>query len=110
MIFQHVTRWGQGENPDRYKWHNYSVRNQRFRLVQGKLYDMENDPSQLEEVTKQFPEQVEKMKSAYSKFWDEVRPLMIHEDAKGPEEPPYHVDYFKQEKAEGIHLWEKSYQ
>ena len=110
MIFQHVTRWGQGENPDRYKWHNYSVRNQRFRLVQGKLYDMENDPSQLQEVTKQFPEQVEKMKSAYSKFWDEVRPLMIHEDAKGPEEPPYHVDYFKQEKEKGIHLWEKSYQ
>lgn len=105
LHFQHVTRWNLNANPDDYKWKNYSVRNQRFRYVQGVLYDMENDPNQLKDVTAEFPEVVESMTKAYEKFWDEVRPLMINETVPLAEEKPYHVDYNAQKQGAGIPLW-----
>ena len=52
FLFQHVTRWPYEANPDQYKWQKYSVRSQRFRLVEGVLYDMENDPEQNVDVTR----------------------------------------------------------
>ncbi|MDB9742077.1 sulfatase-like hydrolase/transferase [Akkermansiaceae bacterium] len=94
--FQQVTRWPKGRSPDDFKWKRYSVRNERFRLVEGILYDMENNPDQTIDVTAQHPELVSKMKSAYEKFWDDSRPLMINEDMPLAEKKPYHVDYKKQ--------------
>jgi arylsulfatase A-like enzyme len=103
--FQHVTRWNLGANPDAFKWKNYSVRNQRFRLVEGVLYDMENDPEQTKDVTKDHPELVAKMKQAYGKFWDEARPLMINDGVPLAKEKPYHVDYHSQKNDTGIPEW-----
>ncbi|MFD2275087.1 arylsulfatase [Rubritalea spongiae] len=105
--FQHVTRWDRGADPDKFKWKNYSVRNQRFRLVEGVLYDMENDPEQTKEVTAEFPEVVTEMKKAYEKFWEEARPLMINEDVPMAKEKPFHVDYNTQKLNEGIPMWEE---
>ncbi|MDQ8183586.1 arylsulfatase [Pelagicoccus sp. SDUM812005] len=104
-LFQHVTRWNHGDNPDNWKWKRYSVRNQRFRLVEGVLYDMENDPEQNVDATAQFPEVVSEMKQAYERFWDESRPLMINENAPLAEEKPFHVDYYAQESSSGIPDW-----
>lgn len=105
--FQHVTRWNHGVNPDDFKWKSYSVRNQRFRLVAGVLYDMENDPSQNEDVTDQYPELVTEMKKAYEKFWDDSRPLMINDGVPLAEEKPYHVNYNEQKATTGIPQWEE---
>ncbi len=107
FLFQHVTRWGYKANPDHYKWGQYSVRNQRFRLVKGVLYDMENDPNQNVDVTAEHPELVAKMKEAYSNFWDEVRPLMINDTVELAKEKPYHVEYEHQKKNGGIPKWER---
>ena len=106
-LFEHVTRWPHKANPDDYKWQKYSVRSHRFRLVEDALYDMKNDPRQNQDVSTQFPEIVKRMKNAYEKFWNEARPLMINEDVPLAELRPYHFNYFKQEKAEGIPLWQE---
>ena len=103
--FQHVTRWKLGDDPDHWKWRNYSVRNQRFRLVEGALYDMASDPGQTRDVSAEHPGLVAEMKQAYGAFWDEVRPLMINEDVPLAAEKPYHVDYQAQKERSGIPLW-----
>uniref|UniRef100_UPI0035629474 sulfatase/phosphatase domain-containing protein n=1 Tax=Pontiella sp. TaxID=2837462 RepID=UPI0035629474 len=107
LHFQHVTRWKLGADPDDFKWKTYSVRNQRFRLVEGALYDMENDPGQNRDVAAEYPEVVERMKKAYEKFWDEARPLMINEDVPLAAEKPFHVDYNAQKDSVGIPLWKE---
>lgn len=105
FLFQHVTRWNRGKNPDDFKWKSYSVRNQRFRLVEGILYDMENDPSQTKDVTTEHPELVAEMKKQYEAFWDEVRPLMINDGVPLAKEKPYHIDYKAQQASSGIPKW-----
>lgn len=103
--FQHVTRWDHGADPDKFKWKKYSVRNQRFRLVEGVLYDMESDPNQKRDVTAEHPELVTEMKNAYEKFWDEARPLMINDGVPLAKERPFHVDYRRQKESKGIPVW-----
>ena len=107
FLFQHVTRWGLGADPDKFKWKSYSVRNQRFRLVEGVLYDMVNDPEQTKDVTAEHPELVAEMKAAYEKFWDESRPLMINDGVPLAKEKPYHVEYKAQKASKGIPDWEE---
>ncbi len=107
FLFQHVTRWDLGDDPDKWKWKKYSVRNQRFRLVEGALYDMEKDPGQNTDVAGVHPELVSDMKQAYEKFWDEARPLMINEDVPLAKEKPFHVDYNAQKESTGIPVWKK---
>ncbi|MDF7799076.1 arylsulfatase [Pontiellaceae bacterium B1224] len=106
LHFQHVTRWNRGADPDQFKWKTYSVRNQRFRLVEGALYDMEKDPGQTKDVAAQYPEVVSEMKKAYELFWDTSRPLMINEDVPLAKEKPFHVDYHAQKAGPGIPDWE----
>ncbi|MGJ8650902.1 MAG: arylsulfatase [Opitutaceae bacterium] len=103
--FQHVTRWNLGAEPDNFKWKSYSVRNQRFRLVEGVLYDMEHDPEQTKDVTAEYPEVLSEMKKAYEKFWDEARPLMINDGVPLAKEKPFHVDYNNQKGTTGIPMW-----
>ncbi|WP_309488952.1 arylsulfatase [Oceaniferula flavus] len=104
--FQHVTRWKRGADPDQFKWQNYSVRNQKFRLVEGVLYDMENDLEQTVDVTAKHPELVAEMKKAYEQFWTEARPLMINDGVPLAEEKPFHVDYRAQKASTGIPAWD----
>ncbi|MEO0416160.1 MAG: arylsulfatase [Verrucomicrobiota bacterium] len=106
MLFQHVTRWDYGDDPDDWKWLKYSVRTQRYRLVEGVLYDLEKDPGQKHDVTAQHPELVTSMKQAYEVFWDQSRPLMINDGVPLAEERPYHVEYYAQEESTGIPMWE----
>ena len=104
--FQHVTRWNHGADPNDFKWKNYSVRNQRFRLVMDALYDIEKDPEQNKDVAAEHPEIVSKMKKAYEKFWDESRPLMINDGVPLAKDRPFHVDYNAQKSSTGIPDWQ----
>jgi arylsulfatase len=45
------------------------------------------------------------MQTAYEAWWDEVRPLMINEDAPLDNEPPFIVQYELQQKESGIPDW-----
>lgn len=105
-LFEHVTRWGYGENPDDYQWRDFSVRNQRYRLVEDALFDMETDPGQHHDIAADHPALVQDMKEAYEAFWNEVRPLMINDGAPLAEEKPFHEDYYQQRESIGIPAWE----
>ncbi len=104
-LFEHVTRWGLNENPDDYKWQKFSVRNQRYRLVENELFDMQKDPSQNRDIAADHPEIVNEMKDAYEAFWDEVRPLMINDGVPLSETHPFHEHYHKQNDSTGIPDW-----
>ena len=106
-VFTHVCRWPTGADPDEFQWKNFSVRSQRFRLVEGsKLYDMVADPGQKRNVIGEHPEVAKEMKAAFARYWSEARPLMVNEDAKGPEIPPYHQWHAEQMAAGGIPDWQ----
>ena len=87
-------------------WKSFAVRNQRYRLVGGNLYDMQTDPGQKIDIAKNKPELVKSMRKAYEKFWKEARPLMVNEEAPMSPTRPYHVLHAKQIENGGISNWE----
>ncbi|MGB6043990.1 MAG: arylsulfatase [Pirellulales bacterium] len=95
-LITHVGRWPHGKAKD-YKYVNFSVRSQRFRLVtREQLYDMESDPGQTTNVIERHPEIVAEMMKAYDAWWEEVLPLMVNENS--PLEGPntFHAMFRKQ--------------
>lgn len=105
-LFTHVARWGNNAEPNDFQWKNFAVSNHRFRLVgRDKLYDIINDPGQETNVIGDHPEMVERMLSAYDRFWKETRPRMVNEGVPMSKTRPYHVAYRKQEEEGGIPEW-----
>ncbi|GAB6166073.1 arylsulfatase [Thermostilla marina] len=52
-----------------------AVMTQRWRLVGlKKLYDMQNDPAQQNDVAAEHPDVVARLKAAFSRYWDRVTP------------------------------------
>jgi len=106
FLFTHVARWPKGDNPDDYQWRNFSVRNQRFRLVgQRALYDLDHDPGQKVNVIEQHPEVAERMKEAYQAWWQEIRPRLVNEAVPLAPTRPFHELYRQQLEATGIPEW-----
>ncbi|MDH4202829.1 MAG: arylsulfatase [Phycisphaerae bacterium] len=114
--FFHKGRWGKegmsarkGRSdhvPENSKYTAFAVRNEKWRLVSNKeLYDIDNDPCEKSNLFKAHPEVVQNMVKAYDAWWDEVRPLMINEDASLDREPPFIVQYELQKKTTGIPDW-----
>ncbi len=98
----------QNSNPDNWKYQNYAVRNERFRLVDDKeLYDVINDPGQENNIIAEYPEVMAEMKSAYSEWWESVRPMMVNENVPLATYKPYWVDYQKQLKAGKVDAWKQ---
>jgi len=114
--FFHLGRWGKEGvegwrniktcNPDEAKHQLFAVRDENWRLVNGdELYEIPKDPGENNNVIKQHPEVAGKMMAAYDKWWDEVRPFMVNEDAPLAKEQPYPAAYKKQKSAQGISDW-----
>ena len=114
-FFFHTGRWakaglnskfGQGDpNPDHSKYRSFGVRDEKWRVVNKRLYDLENDPGEKNDVSKQHPEVVDKMVSAFDKWWDEVRPMMVNEDASLDVPKPFRELFKKQQASTGIPKW-----
>ena len=113
--FFHVGRWakagapnsfGKGNpDPDASKYKNFAVRNQKWRLVNNELYDIENDPGETKNVIADYPQVAQDLRAAFDRWWAEVRPLMINEDASLDTGKPF-SDLFAKQKAEsGIPDW-----
>ena len=99
-------RWGKGEtNPDAYKYKRFAMRSEKWRLVETKLYDIENDPGETKDVSAQHPEVKAEMMKAYDAWWDEVRPMFVNEDAPLDTGKPFIKLYEKQKAAGGIPNW-----
>ena len=106
-LFTHKGRWKTGTEPTERKWKGFAVRNERFRLVENNLYDLEADPGQTINIADKHPKVVKSMREAYESFWKETRPLMVNEEVSMSATRPYHVLYEKQLKNEGITIWRK---
>jgi arylsulfatase A-like enzyme len=106
FLFTHQGRWPKGDDPDKWQWKNFAVRNQRFRFVNGTdLFDMQADPGQTKNVIGAHPDVVKEMRAAYDAWWKETRPMMVNEAAPLSKTRPYWEAYHAQEKAKGIPRW-----
>jgi arylsulfatase len=95
-VFVHKGRWTRGKAAES-KYADCAVRNERFRLINNtELYDIVNDPGETKNVIDQHPDVVAKMRAAYDRWWDEVLPRMVNEDAIGPKINPFKERYWKQ--------------
>ena len=113
--FFHKGRWGKkgaGKyerghcDPDKAKHESFAVRSEKWRLVgKNSLYDIDNDPGEQKNVIKEHPEIAQKMLKAYDSWWDEVRPLMINEDAPLDTGKPFIAQFDKQKNERGIPNW-----
>ncbi|MHC4476396.1 MAG: arylsulfatase [Planctomycetota bacterium] len=104
-VFVHRGRWPRGKAAEA-KYSNCAVRNQRFRLVNNEeLHDIQNDLGETENVIEKFPDVVAEMRRAYDRWWNEVLPAMVNEDAPHAEENPFRVLYLKQKAEKGIPTW-----
>lgn len=99
-----VPKWGLGHcSPDKAKYQNYAVRNERWRLVQAvggsqQLYDIQADPGEKTDLIGQNADVAKAMPAAYDTWWDEVRPLMVNEDVPLLDHHPFHRLYAEQKE------------
>ncbi len=95
-LVTHVGRWRKGQVAES-KFTSSSIRDSRFRLVENKeLFDLTADFGETTNVIDKHPEAVAKLRAAYDKWWTDVQPLLVNEDAVGPKVNPYHELYWKQ--------------
>lgn len=99
--------WGKGDcNPDSYKLKNFAVRNDKWRLVGvNSLYNIEEDPGETTNVIGENPEIAAEMLKAYEAWWQQVRPMMVNEDAPLDIGKPFVEQFEKQKAAGGIPEW-----
>ena len=65
-----------------------SVRTQRFRLdTEGRLFDIESDPGQREDVSDRFPEEAEDLRAKAAAWLEEITPSV------GPDDRPFPVGH-----------------
>jgi arylsulfatase len=100
-------RWGEGNtDPDKAKYEGFAVRNQSWRLVgKNELYNIDTDPGEKKNVIAEHPEIAQKMLKAYDTWWEQVRPMMVNEDASLDTGQPFVEQFEKQKKEKGIPKW-----
>ena len=96
FLVTHVGRWGRGKAAES-KYKSCSIRNTRFTLVDNtELYDLKLDPGESKNVIEQYPDDVAKLRAAYDKWWNDVQPMLVNENAVGPKVNPFKELYWKQ--------------
>jgi arylsulfatase A-like enzyme len=96
FLFVHLGRWPKGKAKDS-KYAQCAVRNGRFRLVNNReLYDIKADPGEKTSVIAEHPDVVAQMRAAYDRWWEELLPALVNEDAVGPPVNPFKELYWKQ--------------
>ena len=106
FLFTQRARWKTGAEPNDHMWQNFAVRNQRYRLVGERLFDMIKDPAQKNDISKENAGVVESMRKAYDDFWKSSRPLMVNETVPMSKVRPYHVWFKEQSMNKGIPTWD----
>ncbi|MDF1814334.1 MAG: arylsulfatase [Verrucomicrobiales bacterium] len=106
-LFVHCGRWPAGERDD-FKFKKCAVRTGKWRFVNNKeLYDIENDPSETNDVAGRHPEVISRLRKSYDQWWDETEPLLVNENLPrvSPEDQPFTLRYIKQLADKGIPDW-----
>ena len=73
-IPMHVARWPSGTPVEKLTFMGSSIRNQRYSLVNGKeLYDLQADPGESKDISKENPEVTETLRATYLDWWNGVK-------------------------------------
>lgn len=95
-LVHHVGRWDKGKSEE-WKYEKCAIQNSRFTLVNNKeLYDLDAEPGERTNVTSKHPEVLSQLRADYDKWWADVQPFMVNEDAFGPEINPMKELYWEQ--------------
>ena len=102
LLVTHVGRWDKGQVAEAH-YAACSIRNSRYTLVnpvrQGEkweLYDLSVDPGEKNNIIDQHADVAKELKASLDKWWVEVTPLLVNEDAVGPAVNPFKELYWKQ--------------
>lgn len=107
-LFTHLGRWPR-DGADAAKFANCSVRRGPYHLVSAvnkkagkpprwELFDLATDPGEKTDLAAAKPEVVRELAAAYDRWWAEVRPGLVNEEAykTAPAENPFHTLYRRQ--------------
>ncbi len=98
VLVTHLGRWPRGGEPRKYG--TCSLRDSRYSLVRvgdaWHLFDLLDDPGQVSDVATRHPEVVARLSAFYDRWWDEVRPRLVNESARGPAVNPFKEAYWRQ--------------
>jgi arylsulfatase A-like enzyme len=75
-LFTHRGRWPGDESPERFRSKDFSVRDDRWRLVGLELFDMRVDPGQEENVFEKHSDEATRLLVDYGRWWDAVVPFV----------------------------------
>jgi arylsulfatase len=96
MLVHHVGRWAKGKATES-KYASCAIQNSRFTLVNNEeLYDLKTDPGETKNVIAEQVDVTAKLRAAYDRWWEQVRPLLVNEDVVGPKMNPFKELYWKQ--------------
>jgi arylsulfatase A-like enzyme len=96
ILVHHVGRWDKGKMED-LKHKECAIQNSRFTLVNNKeLYDLKADPGEQSNVISKHPEVVATLRAEYEKWWQDIQPHLVNEDAMGPKINPMKALYWEQ--------------
>ncbi|NUQ62372.1 MAG: arylsulfatase [Pirellulales bacterium] len=104
FLFTHQGRWPKLADPNTAKFKMASVRNTRWALVsenggaepQWQLFDLSTDYAQRSNVIDRHPDMVKQLSAAFDQWWSECLPLMVNEEAMGPQVNPFQARYYRQ--------------
>ena len=85
---------GKGESPQAYVYHtwnryyprddqNWAIGSQRYKLANGRLFDLENDPGEMHDIASKHPELVKTLRAEFDRWFQDVtkgqsfRPISI---------------------------------
>ncbi len=103
LLVTHVGRWNDKKSEGGpQKLGKCSIRNAQYSLVhEGKgweLFDLQKDPGQRDDIADKNPDVVKELSAAYDKWWDDVLPMLVNEEAykTAPKVNPFKELYRKQ--------------
>jgi arylsulfatase A-like enzyme len=104
QLFTHLGRWPKLADPNTAKFAMGAVRTKRWSLVsekggaapQWQLFDLRTDYGQQTDVLAQHPDVVQELSAAYDRWWADCLPLMVNEQAIGPEINPFQARFYQQ--------------
>jgi arylsulfatase len=101
-LVTHVGRWDRGKAAES-RYRNCRIREGQWSLVNVKnaadgweLYDLEADPGEKADVSKQHADVVARLAGEYDRWWQSVQPDLVNENVDGPAENPFATAYWKQ--------------
>ena len=99
-LIHHVGRWDKGKREE-WKYTASAIEDGRFRLVNNKeLYDLEADSGdkspEYDNLISKYPEIAARLRAEYDKWWNELPPYLVNEDAMGPKINPMKALYWEQ--------------